>query len=77
MGVDDDLGARNDDDGDAEGAEGADASPTSPRSAAIPRAAALRGTQSEAARRRPSGSSPGVGGSFTTGCSACALLPRR
>ena len=59
LGVDDDLGARNDDDddddddGDAEGAEGADASPTSPRSAAIAkaRAAALRGTQSEAAKK--------------------------
>ena len=55
LGVDDDLGVRPDDDDDdgAEGAEGADASPTSPRSAAIAkaRAAALRGTQSEAAKK--------------------------
>ena len=55
LGVDDDLDVRNDDDDDggAEGAEGADATPTSPRSAAIAkaRAAALRGTQSEAAKK--------------------------
>ena len=56
LGVDDDLGVRpdDDDDDDDEGvAEGADASPTSPRSAAIAkaRAAALRGTQSEAAKK--------------------------
>ena len=48
MGVDDDLGARNDDDGDAEGAEGADASPTSPRSAAIAKARRGASTQSAA-----------------------------